>query len=231
MNEPAAYLLDTNVVSEMMRPKPDQRVANAIQLAALDGIGIATVSVWEILNGIGRLDTGHRRSDLLSRFQSVLDEAFDGRVLDWTLADAQACADIMEAKRRLGEPLDDHLPDAMIAAVAVTRGLTVLTQNEAEFRNTGAAWVNPWTGLTGLVRQALTGTRISMGRAADSPGPQRFGARFPRGCECSRKRTRALAQNRTLSSGRAGATNSLSSTPNALARRCRDLARSTAAPV
>lgn len=73
----------------------------------------------------------------------------------------------MEAKRRLGEPLDDHLPDAMIAAAAVTRGLTVLTQNEAEFRNTGAAWVNPWTGLTGLVRQALTGTRISMGQAAE----------------------------------------------------------------
>ena len=167
MNEPAAYLLDTNVVSEMMRPKPDQRVANAVQLAALDGIGIATVSVWEILNGIGRLDTGHRRSDLRSRFQSVLDEAFDGRVLDWTLADAQACADIMEAKRRLGERLDDHLPDAMIAAAAVTRGLTVLTQNEAEFRNTGAAWVNPWTGLTGLVRQALSGTRISMGQAAE----------------------------------------------------------------
>lgn len=167
MNEPAAYLLDTDVASEMMRPEPDQRVANAVQLAALDGIGIATVSVWEILNGIGRLDTGRRRSGLRSRFQSVLDEAFDGRVLDWTLADAQACADIMEAKRRLGEPLDDHLPDAMIAAAAVTRGLTVLTQNEAEFRNTGAAWVNPWTGLTGLVRQALTSTRISMGQAAE----------------------------------------------------------------
>lgn len=98
--------------------------------------------------------------------------------MDWTLADAQACADIMEAKRRLGEPLDDHLPDAMTAAAAVTRGLTVLTQNEAEFRNTGAAWVNPWTGLTGLVRQVLTGTRISMGQAADSPGPQRLGQGF-----------------------------------------------------
>ena len=167
MNEPTAYLLDTNVVSEMMRPEPDWRVSSAVQLAALDGIGIATVTVWEILNGIGRLDQGRKRRDRQARFQVVLDEAFDGRVLDWTLTDAQACAALMEAKRRLGEPLDDHLPDAMIAAAAVTRGLTVLTRNEQEYRNTGAAWANPWTGLTGLVRQALRGSRISMGRAAE----------------------------------------------------------------
>ena len=152
MNEPAAYLLDTNVVSEMMRPEPDQRVANALQLVARAGIGIASVTVWGILNGIGRLSPGHRRSDLCSRFQRVLDEVFDGRVFDWTRADAEACANIMEEKRRLGEPLDDHLPDAMIAATAVTRRLTVLTRNESEFRSTGAVWVNPWAEPTGLAR-------------------------------------------------------------------------------
>ena len=166
MNEPAAYLLDTNVVSEMMRPQPDWRVAHTLQLAALDGVGIAAVTVWEILNGIGRLDPGHQRNELRSRFQNVLGEVFDGRVFDWTLADARACADIMEEKRRSGESLDDHLPDAMIAATAVSRRLTVLTRNESDFRNTGAAWANPWTGLTELVRQALMASRISMGRAA-----------------------------------------------------------------
>ena len=167
MNEPAAYLLDTNVVSEMMRPEPDWRVANALQLAAIRGIGIAAVTAWEILDGIGRLDQGHRRADLRSRFQRVLNDVFDGRVFDWTLADARACADIMEEKRRRGEPLDDHLPDAMIAATAVSRRLTVLTRNESEFRHTGAAWANPWTGLTEIVLQALVASAISMGRAAE----------------------------------------------------------------
>ena len=176
MNEPTAYLLDTNVVSEMMRPEPDRRVDSAVELAALEGIGIVSVTVWEILNGIGGLDPG-RRSDLRARFQSVLDEAFDGRVLDWTLADARACADIMEAKRRLGELLDDHLPDAMIAATAVTLGLTVLTRNEQESRNTGAKCVNPWTGLADLVRKALTGGRISMGCGARLLGTTREGMR------------------------------------------------------
>ena len=55
----------------------------------------------------------------------------------------------------------------MIAATAARRRLTVLTRNESDFRNTGAAWVNPWTGLTELVRQALMASRISMGRAAE----------------------------------------------------------------
>ena len=167
MNEPTTYLLDTNVVSEMMRPDPNWQVANCLRLAALGGVGIAAVTVWEILNGIGRLDEGRRRANLRSRFQRVVDEVFEGRVFDWTLTDAHACADIMEKKRRLGEPLDDHLPDAIIAATALSHGLTVLTRNESEYRNTGAAWLNPWTGLADLVRQALMATSISMGRAAE----------------------------------------------------------------
>ena len=167
MNEPTAYLLDTNVVSEMMRPHPNWQVANCLRLAAFGGVGIAAVTAWEILNGIGRLDAGRRRTNLRSRFQRVLGEVFEGRVFDWTLADAHACAALMEKKRRSGEPLDNHLPDAMIAATAVSHRLTVLTRNESQYRNTGAAWVNPWTGLTDLVRQALNATSISMGRAAE----------------------------------------------------------------
>ena len=173
----------------MMRPNPHQRVASAVELVALEGIGIASVTVWEILNGIGGLDRGRRRSDLRARFETVLDEAFDGRVLDWTLADAPACADIMEAKRRLGQPLDDHLPDAMIAATAVTRSLTVLTRDEQEFRNTGAKWVNPCTGLADLVGQALAGGRISMGRAAEL-------------LQVSREEMRSLSQRWTLDQAR-----------------------------
>ena len=64
-----------------------------------------------------------------------------------TLADAQACARIMEEKRRQGEPLDDHLPDAFLAAVAACRGLTVVTRNAGEFRNTGVEVVDPWAGM------------------------------------------------------------------------------------
>ena len=146
MNAPATYLLDTNVVSEMMRRRPSPRVAACLDGIAGDGIGISSVTVWEILNGIRRLDPGRRRDDLGDRFQGMLDEIFDRRLFDWTPADAPACANVMETKRRRGEPLDDHLPDAMLAGTAISRGLTLVTRNEKELRNTGVTLVNPWAG-------------------------------------------------------------------------------------
>ena len=145
MTSPVAWLLDTNVVSEMMRPEPARQVAGFLDAIAAQGIGLSSVTVWEILNGIGQLDHGQRRLDIAERFQGLLDDIFEERVFDWTAADAQACARIMELKRRRGEPLDSHLPDAMIAGTAVRHGLTIVTRNESEFLNTGARAVDPWT--------------------------------------------------------------------------------------
>ena len=145
MTAPAAWLLDASVVSEMMRPYPEPRVAYFLDAIASGGISIATVTVWEILNGIGRLNPGRRREALAARFQNILDDVFEDRVLDWTAADALACAAIMEVKRRLGEPLDRHLPDCMLAGTASSRQLTIVTGSEKRFRNTGVKAINPWT--------------------------------------------------------------------------------------
>ncbi len=144
MRTPIAWLLDTNVVSEMMRPRPERRVERFLDRIAGQGIGLASITVWEILNGIGRIEPGERREDLVRRFEGILDSLFQERVFDWTDADARVSAQIMEAKRRLGEPLDGHLPDAMLAGTANRRGLTVVTRNQREFRNTGVITVNPW---------------------------------------------------------------------------------------
>ena len=70
---------------------------------------------------------------------------FEERLLDWTVDDSRVCARVTEEKRRRSEPLDDHLPDAMLAGLAVNRKLTVVTRNEKDFRNTGAAIIDPWT--------------------------------------------------------------------------------------
>ncbi len=140
-----SFLLDTNVVSEMMRPRPEPRVAAYLDSIADDGLGLASITVWEILDGIGRLAPGKRRRGLADRFHDLLDELFEDRIVDWTLADARACARIIENKRRRGEALDDHVPDAFLAAAAATRGLAVVTRNTGEFRNTGVETVDPWT--------------------------------------------------------------------------------------
>lgn len=127
-----------------MRPRPEPRVVAYLDAIEAEGIGLAPITVWEVLDGIGRLDPGKRRTDLSERFRDLLDDLFEDRIVDWTLADAQACARIMEDKRRRGESLDDHLPDAIIAATAATRGLGVVTRDMNEFRNTGIEAVNPW---------------------------------------------------------------------------------------
>ena len=145
MTEPLAWLADTNVVSEMMRPRPEPRVAAFLDSIEGEGLGLASITVWEVLDGIGRLPAGRRRDGLAERFQDLLDELFEDRIVDWSMADARACARIMEDKRRRGEPLDDHVPDAFLAAAAATRGLAVVTRNTREFRHTGVEAVDPWT--------------------------------------------------------------------------------------
>ncbi|MXX87730.1 MAG: type II toxin-antitoxin system VapC family toxin [Boseongicola sp. SB0677_bin_26] len=144
MTAPLAWLLDTNVVSEMMRPLPEPRVASFLDSIADEGLGLSSVSVWEVLNGIGRLAQGKRRRNLAGRFHDLVDELFEDRIVDWTLADAQACAKILEDKRLRGESLDDHIMDAFLAASAFTRGLAVVTRNTGGFRNTGVETVDPW---------------------------------------------------------------------------------------
>ncbi len=145
MTAPTSWLLDTNILSEMMRPNPEPRVANFLDEITPQGIGLAVITVWEILNGIGQLDSGKRRNDIAERFQRMVDDIFEDRIFDWTVADAENCARIMEDKRRRGEPLDSHLPDAMLAGTAIRCGCVIVTRNESEFVNTGVKVVNPWT--------------------------------------------------------------------------------------
>ncbi len=73
---------DTNVVSEMMRPRPEPKVAAFPDSIADEGLGLASITVWEILNGIGRLDPGRRRRALAERFQDLLDDLFEDRITD-----------------------------------------------------------------------------------------------------------------------------------------------------
>lgn len=138
------WLLDTNVISEMMETEPNVAVAQFIDQIYLEGMTLAAISVFEILKGISLLDPGKRRQDLTDRFYVLLNRLFKDRIYGWTEEHAKVCVQIMEAKRRRGESLDDHLPDAMIASTAKIHGLTVVTRNEKDFSNTGVNTINPW---------------------------------------------------------------------------------------
>ena len=144
MSPSVAYLLDTNVVSEMMRPNPEPRVAACIDGIAERGVGLASITVWEILDGIGRLDPGRRRKELLERFRAVLDEVFEGRVLAWTGTHRRAPL----SWKRNADGASHSTTTCRTPcwpAPPVRRGLTLVTRNTSEFRHAGLHVVNPWT--------------------------------------------------------------------------------------
>ena len=140
------YLLDTNVLSELMRPAPHPAVLAWIDAVGVAGLARSAVSRWEISYGLALLPEGRRRDGLTLRFEGLVADLFRAGVFDFTSAAADHCALIMARKRALGESLDHHLPDAMIAGIAASAGLTVASRNQAELRNCGIALVDPWQG-------------------------------------------------------------------------------------
>ena len=147
MTAPIAWIIDTNVVSEMMRRQPEPRVAACLDSIAGEGLGIASITVWRSwTESAGSLAVAAGRA-LAERFLDLLDDLFESRIVDLTVADARACARIMEDKRRRGAPLDSHVPDAFLAAAAASRGLAVVTRNTGGFRNTRVTTVNPCTAV------------------------------------------------------------------------------------
>ena len=138
------WLVDANVVSELMRPLPDPAVLAFLDRRGAATLGIAAVTEWEILNGFGKMRAGARRSELEARFRDFRERLFGDRILEWMSDDARVCARIMEDRRRLGRSLDAQFPDAFLAAAAVSRNLTIITRNTRDFEDTGARIVNPW---------------------------------------------------------------------------------------
>lgn len=135
-------VLDTNVISEMMRPLPAEVVSAWFALHARATLFTTTLSQAEILYGLALLDAGRRRDDLVAAARPVFDEDFQGRVLPFDSAAAIAFADIAAARRRSGRPIAQI--DAQIAAIARSRGAQLATRNIGDFTDCGISLVNPW---------------------------------------------------------------------------------------
>lgn len=135
-------LLDTNVVSELMRPHPDARVLSWVAAQPLVEMAIATVTVMEIRFGITLLPRSRRRTELDTRFRQLLAEAFAGRVLAFDQPAADTCAEIRAQRRQLGNPI--AIEDSMIAAIARVHGAPVVTRDLGGFEDCGLSLVDPW---------------------------------------------------------------------------------------
>ncbi len=132
------YLLDTNIVSELRRPRPDQRVLAWIGNVPPDSTYLSVITLGEIAKGVAKSGrTGQPHAQALAAWLERLTADYGERVLPIDAAIAL----------RWGRLVDDHpqFPvDMLLAASAIERGLTVVTRNEAHFAPSGVAVLNPF---------------------------------------------------------------------------------------
>lgn len=138
----SGYLLDTNVVSELVKPTPDARVAAWIEAADEDRLHLSVLTFAEIRHGIERLPSGAKRDRLRRWLEVDLTDRFAGRVLAIDRAIAETWGVIMARASARGVMLPTM--DTLLAVTAEQRGLTMVTRNVRNLGRAGVTAVNPW---------------------------------------------------------------------------------------
>jgi hypothetical protein len=136
------WLLDTNILSELRRPKPERKVVTFVEGQMLESLFVSSVTLAEIRYGIERLDDAARRAELNEWLAHRVRPMFEQRVLPvsedimfkWRL--------LVEEGRKAGHTFSQ--PDLIIAATALSHDLIVVTRDTAEFERAGARTMNPW---------------------------------------------------------------------------------------
>lgn len=135
-------LLDTNVVSEPMKARPNAGVLNWLAQVDEDSVFLSVVTITELRYGIERLASGKRRDRLEGWLRKDLTSRFAERILPVDLAIADACGRLVARSETVGRPIEAR--DAFIAATAEVRGLTLVTRNISDFEATVKDIVTPW---------------------------------------------------------------------------------------
>lgn len=135
-------VLATNVVSEAMRPTPSPAVLDWMDRQAAETLYLSSVTIAELLYGVGALPAGRRKQALRSAVDGLI-ELFHDRVLPFNLEAARCYADLAVTARMGGKGFPT--PDGYIAAIAVANGFTVATRDAGPFQAAGIDIIDPWT--------------------------------------------------------------------------------------
>jgi len=141
-----SFLLDTNVVSEWVKPRPEPRVVAWLAAVDEDRVFISVVTLAELRHGIERLTPGSRRARLEDWLRGELPLRFEGRVMPIDAAVADTWGEIVARRERAGRPMTTM--DAFMAATAEVHTLTLVTRNAADFRSAVKAVFDPWSERT-----------------------------------------------------------------------------------
>jgi toxin FitB len=136
------FLIDTNVISEFVKPQPEERVIRWLNDADPESLFVSVVTFGEIRLGIENMPHGKRRAALEDWVEHQLPAWFDSNLLPVTRPIADHWARLTIATKSAGGRI--AMADGLIAATAIAHGLAIVTRNIGDFVNSGVAIVNPW---------------------------------------------------------------------------------------
>ena len=143
-------LLDTNVLSALMRSEPEAIVVDWLDAQPSESIWTTSVTVFEIRTGLELLPSSRRRRHLEATFEQVLSEDLDQRVLAFDVAAANAAGALVARRQRAGKAVE--IRDAQIAGIALARKAPVATRNVRHFTDLGVRLIDPWSSAAGPKR-------------------------------------------------------------------------------
>jgi predicted nucleic acid-binding protein len=135
-------VLDTNVLSALMRQSADKKVVDWLDKQPRSSIWTTSVTILDIRFGLQILPVGKRRSILIQAFEKVLVDKIERRVAPFDTVAAQEAGDLMALRHKKGRP--GELRDTMIAGIVLACHATLATRNISHFDDLSVAVVNPW---------------------------------------------------------------------------------------
>ncbi len=135
-------ILDTNVLSEILRPAPNPDVIGWLSEQPRFALFTTSLTQAELLHGVRRMPDGQRKAGLLDAIQGVFSDDLAGQVLSFDSDAADAYANIAATRQAAGRPISQF--DAMIAAITFSRGARLATRNTKDFVDCGFAVIDPW---------------------------------------------------------------------------------------
>jgi toxin FitB len=135
-------ILDTNVVSEFMLPRPEERVMRWLDRQPFSSLWTTSVTVFEVRFGLETMPAGRRRTALMASFENWLNQVVEQRIASYDEIAARGAAEIAAERRRRGRP--GELRDTMIAGIVLASRATLATRNAKHFEDIAKSVVNPW---------------------------------------------------------------------------------------
>lgn len=136
------YLLDTNVISELIAREPNPRVVQWINQVDPNMVYLSVITIGEIRKGVEKLAVSKRRQAIEEWLEADLLVRFEGRILEISVQTMLTWGELVGRLEKQGKPLD--AVDSLIAAIALQGACVLVTRNESDFQGTGVSVLNPW---------------------------------------------------------------------------------------